>query len=168
MSYRYLSIMETDADIVVCPTAVNEEIASGSLHEEMVCELESGYIKKHFDTIQSGIVKVGHPIFYYIREGDWAGRWVLDLPVTMEMSFVEFRAAVQRCLTIAKETNADVIAVPLPMPGVKWSEELQEFAWTEYASIILAGTGLEVEFCTREQAAGADAVVDVESNEVAV
>ena len=150
MSHRYVSIMESDADIVVCPTATNEEIPPGSLHEQMVVELEPGYIKKHFVAMESGQVRIGHPIMYYVREGEWAGRWVLDLPVTKDMDFTEFREAVARCLTMAKETNADAIAVPVPMPGVRWSEDLQEFAWVEYARSILAGTGLEVELCTKE------------------
>ena len=153
MIYQYEQILWSDADMVVCPTRCDEEIIEGSLHEKMVCLLPPGYMKKHFDAItgSGGTLVPGTPIVYYVRDDDWQGRWVVDFPVWKGMTYQQYRMGVLEILRIANQMNPDAVAVPHPMPGVRFSEDLQEECWRMGESLVLAGSECQVQLFTEEE-----------------
>ena len=152
MIYLYQQVMDSDADMVVCPTRCDEEITEGSLHEKLVCFLPPGYIRKHFDAM-GGVDRVvpGTSIVYYVRDDDWVGKWVVDFPVSPEMTFTQYRMGVFELLRIACQMNPDSIAVPCPMPGVPFSEDCQELTWRIAEEVVLRETDCAVELCTDEE-----------------
>jgi hypothetical protein len=157
MIYRYSSIIDSDSDVVICPTGVTEDIAQGSLHENLICLLEPGYTKRHFDIIKNNSLNLCQPFIYYCQEDDWAGRWVINFPVMEGMSYGNFMVGVERCLQIAKNCGKiDSIAVAIPMEGMVWPEAAQEWAWLFHESRVLVDSGIQVEVFTED---GPDEVV---------
>jgi hypothetical protein len=169
MIYRYQSIIDSDCDVVICPTRADEEILEGSLHEKLVCLLESGYTRRHFEMIQNHVLVVGQPFVYYCQEDDWAGRWVINFPVAATMTFGEFMSGVEKCLQIAKNTGKiDSIGVVIPIDDIPWSEDMQEWAWLFHEGRVLADMGIQVEVYTAGDSdeTTPEVVVDVETEEV--
>lgn len=152
MIYRYVRLIDSDADMVVVPVACDESIAEGSIHEVMIMLIETGYTRKHFDQLLEGEEIIpGVTSTYYCREGDWMGRWVVNFPVSAKMKVAQYLKGVESIVREAKELNAGTIAVQWPMPGVRFPPGVQEDAWQWWENTMLRNVNCQVELCTADE-----------------
>lgn len=143
MLYLNESILYTEADTIVYPFVPGSEIPKGSLHEAVAVVVGGDYLEKYRTAVRMQKFHPGGVWVHYVRDGEWAGRWVIGIPMFTEMKFVDLRRSIVAAVMAFGKLASDAMAVQIPMIPCAWGEELQEAVWMYMEELIRRGAEMQ-------------------------
>ncbi len=148
MIYTSTKLIESQAPAVIIPVSGTEFVEEGGIHEQFIAECELGYTEHYFREVRVGMMgSTTRVSLYFVKEGPWAKRWIIELPVKPSDRWGDLGPKVDRIAKLLGHLELDTIAVSHMKCQI--TEGNQESIWQWYETVRL-DSKIEFEFHTQE------------------